>query len=488
MPPACDQDLTADSGPGANAVGMPKRMPAVFSRLCIRRAGKDHHRRDLACAGAALGRSLNRHSGFAGQRKGENGKDMDEGMDRKKVRFQMSLTEFIYNGCFAANNFLSVFLEAIGFSAAQMGLITAVMNGIGIAAQPTWGIISDRIRSVKKCFMLCMAGTMLCAAAVPPLSAGGGTARLLMAGMLMAMVFFFQPSNMMMEMWLVRVNDNPLLRIPYGSVRAWASAGYALISLAFVPVFRAIHVRYVYWFLAGFALLSVLLVRLIPAGSEGTAVRQKRLRLRDMPFRTLRDHWIIGYVIFEVLYQIPFGWRVTYMVFALKEFRVDTSVYGALMFTAGICEVPMLLMVKRLFRRLGYGWPLVMSVVILSAEYSLYAWGHSAVILFAAQLLRGVSFALYVSSRYQYLSRIAPRGLEGSTQALVNAVSALTNLAAAAAGGFLLEALGTRAFFAVLCGLRCLSGLFFIGLHFVGVRMKHLVPREEKCCLIRPKT
>ena len=84
----------------------------------------------------------------------------DEAMNRKKVQFQLSLTEFLYNGCFAAANFLSVFLTAIGFSAGQMGLITAALNGVSILSQPTWGVISDRIRSVKRCFMLCMAGMM----------------------------------------------------------------------------------------------------------------------------------------------------------------------------------------------------------------------------------------------------------------------------------------------------------------------------------------
>ena len=80
-------------------------------------------------------------------------------MDRKKLRFRLALTEFIYNGCFSAANFLSVFLESIGFSAGQIGLTTALSSGIGIVSQPTWGIVSDRMRSVRRCFMLCMLGT-----------------------------------------------------------------------------------------------------------------------------------------------------------------------------------------------------------------------------------------------------------------------------------------------------------------------------------------
>ena len=71
-------------------------------------------------------------------------------MNRKKIQAQLSITELIYNGCFAAANFLSVFLESIGITAGQMGLITAFVNGISIVSQPAWGIVSDRIQSVKK--------------------------------------------------------------------------------------------------------------------------------------------------------------------------------------------------------------------------------------------------------------------------------------------------------------------------------------------------
>ena len=146
------------------------------------------------------------------------------------------------------------FVDHSSFGAAIIaGVLARRGFRVGIISQPTWGGISDWIRSVKRCFMLCMAGTALCALAVPGLSRGGGGWLPVLAVVLVVMYFFFHPSNMMMELWLVRVSSHPQLRIPYGSVRSWASVGYALFSLAFVPVTRAMHVRNVYYFFAGFA-------------------------------------------------------------------------------------------------------------------------------------------------------------------------------------------------------------------------------------------
>lgn len=389
-------------------------------------------------------------------------------MDRGKIRFQLSLTEFVYNGCFAAANFLSIFLASIGLSAGQIGLISSLISGVGIASQPTWGIISDRLRSVKRCFALCMLGTALCAAVIPAASA---SPLALLPILLMLLYFFFHPSNMMMELWLVRVSSHPRLQISYGSIRSWASIGYALFNLALVPVLRVMPVRVVYYFLAGFASLALAAALRVPAQSEAGGEAPPRQRLRDMPFRSILNYWIVGHILFEVLYQIPHGWRVTYMVFVLRDYGVDSSLYGALMFVAGICEVPMLLLSRRLTRRVGWAWPMIMSAAILALEYGLYAWGRSVPVLFAAQLLRGFSFALYVSCRFQYVYRLAPKGLEGSTQALVDAVSAVANVAAAAAGGFLLERMGTRGFYGFLCGFQAISGIFFIAIHAFGQRV-----------------
>ncbi len=405
-------------------------------------------------------------------------------MNRNKVRFQLSLTEFIYNGCFAASNFLSVFLESIGFSAGQIGLTNSLISGIGIASQPTWGIVSDRIRSVRRCFMLCMLGTALCALGVPLLARGSAVRQGLMIAVLAAMYFFFHPSNMMMELWLVRVSAHPSLHISYGSIRSWASVGYAFFNLVFVPLVHRFSEDVLYYFLAGCALTAMLLASRIPDETESTGETPKKQRLRDMPFRSILNYWVVGYVIFEVLWQIPNNWRVTYMVYALPEFGAENSIYGALMFVAGLCEVPMLLLTRRLSDRTGWARPLVLTVVMMALEYVLYGWGHSLPVLFAAQLLRGFSFALYIASRHQYVCRLAPRGLEGSTVALVNTVSAVSSFLFAAAGGFLLEHMGTRPFFLFLSGLQLFSGLFFIAVHFVGVRVLKKALPDPGCALL----
>lgn len=155
------------------------------------------------------------------------------------IRIRLSLTEIFYNGCFASANFLSVFLQSLGIGAGQIGIVTSLTNVMNIVSQPVWGVLSDRIRSVRKCFMLSIILSALCVLFVPMLSVAG--AMVPMMALLVLQYFFLTPANMLMELWLVKVNNTPGLGISYGSIRIWASLGFALMNLAYVPMVNAAY-------------------------------------------------------------------------------------------------------------------------------------------------------------------------------------------------------------------------------------------------------
>ena len=402
-------------------------------------------------------------------------------MERRQVRAKLSLAEFLYNGCFASANYLPVFLQSLGMAAGQIGLVTALTNIMNIVSQPVWGVVSDRMRSVRRGFILSLLLSGLCVVFVPALSRGGGAARLAMLGLVVLLYFFLTPANMMMELWLVRVNDNPALGISYGSVRIWASLGFALLNLAYVPVLKRLPVRSVYYFYAAFAVLASAVAASVPAQSEGDSRQRPRQRLRDMPFRSILTYWVVTYLAFEILFQIPFSWRNAYMVYALNAFGVESTRIGAFMFVSGMFEIPMLLCCRRAVKRWGLALPILAGALMLAGEYALYAAGRGVAALYAAQVLKGFGFALYVACRHQFISRLAPEGLEASTLAVINAAYAGTNIAAAVVGGFLLQRVGARGFFALLSAVQAGAGLFLLGAQAFGLRALGLRLPDPAC-------
>lgn len=392
-------------------------------------------------------------------------------MDKKRsrgIRIRLSLTEVFYNGCFASANFLTVFLQSLGISAGQIGLVTSLTNVMNIISQPVWGVVSDRIRSVRKCFALTLILGSLCVLFVPALSVAG--AMLPMMALLVLQYFFLTPANMLMELWLVKVNNTPKLGISYGSVRIWASLGFALMNLAYVPILKHAPVRSVYYFYVVFALLAAVTALRMPAGTEPESVEGERSRFRDMPFGKILTYWIISYLVFEVIFQVAFSWRNSYMVYAVNEFGIPSERYGAFQFLSGILEIPMLLLCGRLIKRVGLAVPLLAGALMLSAEFALYAFGMSLPTLLLSQVFKGFGYALYVACRHQYVEKLAPEGLKGSTLALVNAAYAGVNIVAAMFGGFLLEGMGTRNFFALNTAIMFGAAVFFVLSQIFGMK------------------
>lgn len=393
-------------------------------------------------------------------------------MDKRKsrgIRLRLSLTEVFYNGCFASANFMTVFLQSLGISAGQIGIVTSLTNVMNIVSQPVWGMVSDRIRSVRKCFALTLILGALCVLSVPVLSVSG--AMLPMMALLVLQYFFLTPANMLMELWLVKVNNTPRLGISYGSIRIWASLGFALMNLAYVPILKRAPVRSVYYFYAVFAVLAAIIALRMPAGTEPDSAEEKRVRFRDLPFRKLFTYWIVSYLIFEIIFQIAFSWRNTYMVYAVNEFGVRSESYGAFQFLSGMLEIPMLLLCGRLIRRAGQAVPLLAGTLLLAAEFALYAFGSSMPALLLSQVFKGFGYALYVACRHQYVERLAPAGLKGSTLAMVNAAYAGINIVAAMFGGFLLETMGTRGFFGMIAGIQFSAAAFLVLSQIFGVKL-----------------
>jgi len=131
----------------------------------------------------------------------------------------------------------------------------------------------------------------------------------------------------------------------------------------------------------------------------------------------------------------------------------------------------MLLLCGRLIKRAGLAVPLLGGTLMLAAEFALYALGTSMPALLLSQVFKGFGYALYVACRHQYVERLAPAGLKGSTQAMVNAAYAGVNIVAAMFGGFLLENMGTRGFFGMISCIQFSAAAFLVLSQVVGLRV-----------------
>lgn len=281
----------------------------------------------------------------------------------------------------------------------------------------------------------------------------------------------------MMETWILQVTNHHK-SISYGSIRLWASVGYAVMALAYSVLLKYLPVSSTFYFYALMAVPAILLAFTVPRTHHESAIK-KRVRLRDMPFKQLASYWTISYALFAILKQIPSGWQAQYLTFLVTDYGYDYAAFAAFMCLTAFCEVPSLFFSRRIINRFGLIKPIIVGVCLSVIEVLLYAFGTGLPFLVAGQIIKGLSFGLLMACQMQYVYRLAPKGLEVTTQAALGSISSIVGIFAAMGGGYLLESLGVRPFYMLLGGMHTLAVLVFVGGIVLGrFVMKRPLPEE----------
>lgn len=394
----------------------------------------------------------------------------------RSIRVKLSLTEVLYNCCIASANFRTVFLQSLGIGVGQIGIITSLSTVTNIIAPPVWGVISDKIRSNRICFMLCLALTALCMLFVPVCAQVGAPLYIGVVVCLVISTLFAGPANNMMEMWLVQV-DNSKIGISYGSIRLWASLGYAAMGLLFVPILERVPISTVYIFYFLFAIPAILLAMSVPEVRSDGQTKKEKIRFRDMPFKKIFNYWIAVYILFSVVNTVPNNWKTTYFIYVLNEYGYESVSFGLFMGLSAVCEVPGLLFSRKIIDRFGVVKPLLCCLAGMVVETALYAFGTSIVHIVIGQTIKGLGFGLMMACQMQLVYRLAHKGLETTTQALIGSIGSIVVIVVSAVGGYMLEAMGIRPFYGLIVGLEAFAAVLLAAGLFVGARvMKKPLP------------
>ena len=137
------------------------------------------------------------------------------------------------NGIFwfawAFGNYQNIYLQQVGFAPSQLGLLNAIASAVGIASVAFWGMVSDRLGSVKKVLIAVLGGGALFYSLVPLIPAGTAYTVLALTIALPLINFFRGSMSTFAENLLVR-NCNEL-RLNYGLLRGLGSILFTVGSL-----------------------------------------------------------------------------------------------------------------------------------------------------------------------------------------------------------------------------------------------------------------
>lgn len=314
---------------------------------------------------------------------------------------------FAFVGAFAP--YFTLYLQSIGQSAWEIGVLMSVPQVMRMLAPNLWGWLADRlgrraliVKIAALCSVAGFSGFFFTRDYLPMLAA-------------MALVWFFWSASLPLveAMTLDRLAGRTER---YGRIRLWGSVGFIVSVLAIGALLDRLPIVTVLWsclFVLVCVLASALALEETKVGADGTAEPLGNL---------LRRPDVLALLAACFFMSVAHGPLYIFYSIHLVEHGYGKTAVGLYWSTGVIAEIFVFIFMPRLMRHFTLRDILLASFVLAVLRFLMIGWmADSPVLLFVAQILHGATFGAYHAAAVAVLTRwFAPhqqarmQGLYGS--------------------------------------------------------------------------
>jgi len=390
-----------------------------------------------------------------------------------------SWAQFLFWMAMSSTSFMVVVLQENGYTGTQIGLMMSLISAMGIFSQTMWGVVSDKIGSLRKTLML----LMLLGCVAFGLTGLVGHVQVF-PGFILALIllplctFTYSPQSALLDTWIIDTANHEG-GISYSRIRTWGSLGYAIVTFAVTWVADQTSARMTMLAYPVFALMLILLCSRI--GEAEHRAKPARVRFRDMPFGKLfKNYYYMTYLPFIVLINTPFSLAGNYLSYLLQDVGASINGVGSLAGLRAIFEIPALMLCPLLFRRFNRATALVLCATLHLIAQIGYCFAPNMAVIYLFQAIGGLAGGLMIGTGVSYIYQVAPKDLIATAQTFSGALSSAGAIVFSALGGRLLDLLGVRPLFAIAACLLVFNILYFVTTHLIGRRVLHIpFPEDE---------
>lgn len=383
---------------------------------------------------------------------------------RKKSTILAQLTGASF-GFYVSNaavfSYLAVYLYSLGYSDAEVGIITATNSAISIIAGPLWGMLADRWRSTVKALLICgVIGGVLYA--LVPLSAEAKIAGMSIVPILIPIALFFRnPTTSLIDNIFLRESENHKLN--YGIMRAAGSLSFAIAALIFGVVVPKTGSEITFYVALVMLIPAMLLVANVSRGGtkEGGA---RAMSFKEMNFGELfRNHRLVTYMFLSATMTLTLYCGGTFLPRLLEAINVEGERVGLVMGAKAFVEVPFIVLLPVLRKHFKLEWIIAAAGVLFTAQAVIFATASGFWHIFVGALVfDGIGAGLYYAASATYVFSLAPDHLKATAQACFGAMSSLSGVVGNLVGGMVSNAFGVQSFYLIVSIIVAVSTVLFI--------------------------
>lgn len=348
-------------------------------------------------------------------------------------------------------SFLPLYLKYKGLNGTEIGWVLAVGPLASIFSQPFWGYMSDKYKTIKKILLLCVVGLLISSIIFFQMNH-------IIAILTVGAIFYFftTPIGALGDSMAQRRADE--LAVSFGTIRMWGSIGFATSALIVGEVLNRIGVQYMIWPYLLFGTIALFVVLKLD-DVEGTA---DPVKLADV-YQLIQNKPYIIFLCLMVFITITHRANDSFIGLYLTQLGGHEGLVGIGWFIGVASEALVFAIAGLWFRKFHPLIFIIISGVIYSSRWFIYAMVDSPYTILAFQVLHGITFGMFYLSALDYVTRLIPISLQATGHLVFYSVFfGVSGIIGSLIGGGLIDAYGGGTLYTVMGVLSIIGTVSFI--------------------------
>jgi PPP family 3-phenylpropionic acid transporter len=352
--------------------------------------------------------------------------------------------------------YFNLYCYHLGFSGAQIGVLSAVRSLVMVVSSTIWGLLADRFHLRRRIYIICSA-----AGALTWLFFLTTTDFWLMLLFTVIYVCFYAPIIAFLEAFTM--DQLAFRKESYGRVRAWGSVSFILVVILLGWAIDQFPIRLILVLIFAGSLLQALgafrMPRFDSVGRPLTPQSGERLLIGNLLNRHVGIFLLCGF-----LMLVSQGTYYGFFSIHLENLGYTGTFIGMAWAAASIAEILVMIKSEAIFKRFTLENVLLFSFAVAVVRWLMLCIVHSPVLLLLTQILHAVTYGTFHMASILYIDRLTSVETKTIGQVANNAVQyGMGLMTGFFLNGFLYERTGSAALFLMSAGIAAIGGVIFWG-------------------------
>jgi PPP family 3-phenylpropionic acid transporter len=345
----------------------------------------------------------------------------------------MAYLFFAYSTMTIVMSYIPLYFQADGLSGNEVGILMAIGPFATIIAQPFWGFMSDKYKTIKRMIVISAIGVVIAAAGFMLMGQFYGYLI-----MMFVLFLFLSPLTALGDS--LSQKTATLKGVSFGRIRMWGSLGFATTSLLTGYVLTTIGVERVMIPMIIMAVLALVMALTIEdvkgTNKPVTIISALKIGLNKK---------LMFFLLCVVFISITHRANDSYLGLYIVDLGGAESLIGWAWFVGVSAEALVFATSPLWFRKFNPLSFIVIAGFIYSIRWVLMGMITSPWMVLPLQLTHGISFGMFYIAAFQYVNKLIPEHLQATGHVLfITTFFGLSGIFGSLFGGWMIDGFGLK--------------------------------------------